>query len=98
MLIFHPLRKESSNGVYKALKKLQLKYEEIMKKERKKYGELKVRGKGGNSFILTVSFQFEGGSALERSPQMPPWGGVLTDQEISDLTVFIRTLAKPGRN
>jgi mono/diheme cytochrome c family protein len=40
----------------------------------------------------------EGGSALGRSPQMPPWGGVLTDQEISDLTVFIRTLAKPGRN
>jgi cytochrome c oxidase cbb3-type subunit 3 len=40
----------------------------------------------------------EGGSALGRSPQMPPWGRVLTDQEISDLTVFIRTLAKPGGN
>ncbi len=40
----------------------------------------------------------EGGSALGRSPQMPPWGGVLTDQEISDLTDYIRTLAKPGGN
>lgn len=39
----------------------------------------------------------EGGAALGRSPQMPPWGGVLTDQEISNLTVFIRTLAEPSR-
>jgi mono/diheme cytochrome c family protein len=37
----------------------------------------------------------EGGSALGRSPQMPPWGRVLTDQEISDMTAFIRTLAQP---
>lgn len=37
----------------------------------------------------------EGGSALGRSPQMPPWGRVLTDQEIFDMTAFIRTLALP---
>lgn len=34
----------------------------------------------------------EGGGALGRSPQMPPWGRVLGDREISDVTVFIRTL------
>ena len=38
----------------------------------------------------------EGGSVLGRSPQMPPWGRVLTDQEISNMTAFIRTLAQPG--
>lgn len=35
----------------------------------------------------------EGGRALDRSPYMPPWGGALNDQEISDLTAYIRTLA-----
>ena len=39
----------------------------------------------------------EGGGALGRSPQMPPWGGVLKIQEISDLTAFIRTLAIPPK-
>lgn len=37
----------------------------------------------------------EGGQVLGRSPQMPPWGGVLKSQEIADLTAFIRTLAAP---
>jgi mono/diheme cytochrome c family protein len=39
----------------------------------------------------------EGGQALGRSPQMPPWGGVLKSQEISDITAFIRTLAVPAK-
>jgi len=39
----------------------------------------------------------EGGQALGRSPQMPPWGGVLKSQEIADLAVFIRTLAVPAK-
>jgi mono/diheme cytochrome c family protein len=39
----------------------------------------------------------EGGQALGRSPQMPPWGGVLKSQEIADLTAFIRTLAVPAK-
>lgn len=47
---FYPVRKKALpqlfNGVYKTFKILQLKYEEAMKKKRKKYGELKVRGKG----------------------------------------------------
>lgn len=40
----------------------------------------------------------DGGPALERSPEMPPWGGVLTNKEISDLTDYIRTLAKPEKS
>jgi mono/diheme cytochrome c family protein len=39
----------------------------------------------------------EGGGALGRSPQMPPWGGVLKSQEIADLAAFIRTLAVPAK-
>jgi mono/diheme cytochrome c family protein len=36
----------------------------------------------------------KGGPALGRSPQMPPWGGVLTDQQVADLAAFIRVLSK----
>ncbi len=36
----------------------------------------------------------DGGAALGMSPDMPAWGGVLTDKEASDLTAYIRTLAK----
>ena len=39
----------------------------------------------------------EGGGALGRSPQMPPWGGVLNDREIANVTAFIRTLAIPAK-
>jgi mono/diheme cytochrome c family protein len=39
----------------------------------------------------------EGGGALGRSPQMPPWGGVLNDLEIARVTAFIRTLAVPAK-
>jgi mono/diheme cytochrome c family protein len=35
-----------------------------------------------------------GGPALGRSPLMPPWGRVLTDRDVADLVVFIRTLSK----
>jgi mono/diheme cytochrome c family protein len=35
-----------------------------------------------------------GGPALGLSPQMPTWGGVLTDKQIDDVIAFIRTLAK----
>ena len=38
----------------------------------------------------------EGGAALGLSPLMPLWGGVLTEKQASDLTAFIRTLAKQG--
>lgn len=33
-----------------------------------------------------------GGASQGRSPLMPPWGGVLSDTEISNLTAFIRIL------
>ena len=35
-----------------------------------------------------------GGPALGRSPQMPPWGRVLSDRDVADLVAFIRTLPK----
>jgi mono/diheme cytochrome c family protein len=35
-----------------------------------------------------------GGPAFGRSPQMPPWGGVLTDRQVADLVAFIRVLSK----
>ena len=38
----------------------------------------------------------EGGAAVGLSPDMPAWGGVLTEKKASDLTAFIRTLAKQG--
>jgi cytochrome c len=34
-----------------------------------------------------------GGAVLGLSPQMPAWGGVLTERDASDLSAFIRTLA-----
>jgi mono/diheme cytochrome c family protein len=37
-----------------------------------------------------------GGPALGLSPQMPAWGGVLTENEAADVTAFIRTLAVHG--
>ena len=36
-----------------------------------------------------------GGAAVKKSPLMPAWGKTLKDQEISDVTVYIRSLAKP---
>jgi mono/diheme cytochrome c family protein len=41
-----------------------------------------------------------GGAALGLSPQMPAWGGVLSQKQAADLTVFIRTFAQhdnPGK-
>jgi mono/diheme cytochrome c family protein len=35
-----------------------------------------------------------GGPALGLSPQMPVWGGVLTDKQVDAVIAFIRTLAK----
>jgi mono/diheme cytochrome c family protein len=33
-----------------------------------------------------------GGEALGRSPSMPPWGEELTDEQISDVTAFVRSV------
>jgi mono/diheme cytochrome c family protein len=35
-----------------------------------------------------------GGPALGLAPQMPSWGGVLTDKQVDDVIAFVRTLAK----
>jgi mono/diheme cytochrome c family protein len=36
----------------------------------------------------------QGGAAQGLSPQMPAWGGVLTQRQATDLTAIIRTFAK----
>ncbi|MEE8398928.1 MAG: cytochrome c [Desulfobacterales bacterium] len=54
------------------------------------------------SYMLTLSDTYigdvirVGGRENGRSPLMPPWGGVLNDDEITDLISFLRTLAQPG--
>jgi mono/diheme cytochrome c family protein len=53
------------------------------------------------SFMATISDAYirqiikEGGASQELSPLMPPWSKVLSDKDISDLVLFIRTLAQP---
>jgi cbb3-type cytochrome c oxidase subunit III len=36
----------------------------------------------------------QGGAAVERSPAMPAWGGVLSPQEIWDLVAYVRQFSK----
>ncbi len=36
-----------------------------------------------------------GGTAVDRSPLMAPWGGTLSDAEIVDVIAFVRSLADP---
>ncbi len=36
-----------------------------------------------------------GGAGVKKSPLMPAWGKTLKDQEISDVIVYIRSLANP---
>jgi mono/diheme cytochrome c family protein len=36
-----------------------------------------------------------GGSALEKSPMMPPWGNTLSEQEIRSVTAYVRAVAEP---
>jgi mono/diheme cytochrome c family protein len=38
-----------------------------------------------------------GGPSLDLSPQMPTWGGVLTDKQVDDVIAFIRTLSKKAK-
>ena len=37
----------------------------------------------------------EGGPAVGKSPLMAPWGPTLSDQQITDVVAFIRSLADP---
>ena len=36
-----------------------------------------------------------GGKALGRSEFMPPWGNELTDEQISDVIAFLRSIRSP---
>ncbi|MDH5508768.1 MAG: cytochrome c [Nitrospinota bacterium] len=36
----------------------------------------------------------EGGVAVGKSTQMPPWGGILTDEEVTDLVKHLRGMCK----
>jgi cytochrome c oxidase cbb3-type subunit 3 len=36
----------------------------------------------------------DGGDAVSKSELMPPWSGVLTNQEIDEMVVFLRALCK----
>ncbi len=38
----------------------------------------------------------KGGGALGLSTQMPSWGGLFKDQDITSLIAYVRTLSKPG--
>ncbi|MFQ5693288.1 MAG: c-type cytochrome [Nitrospinota bacterium] len=38
----------------------------------------------------------KGGQAVGKSPLMPPWGGPLSDQDISNITAYIRAISKTG--
>jgi mono/diheme cytochrome c family protein len=36
----------------------------------------------------------DGGAAVKKSPLMPPWGGSLSDQDISNLVSYVRSFCK----
>jgi mono/diheme cytochrome c family protein len=46
-----------------------------------------------NEFIKNIVTL--GGSALGKSPMMPPWGNTLNDQEIRAVTAYARVVAEP---
>lgn len=36
----------------------------------------------------------DGGLSINKSVLMPPWGGILSDEEITDLVTYLRTLCR----
>jgi len=47
-----------------------------------------------NAYIALIVRR--GGEALGRSPSMPPWGEELTDEQVSDVVAFVRSVnARP---
>jgi cytochrome c oxidase cbb3-type subunit 3 len=36
----------------------------------------------------------EGGTSINKSVLMPPWGGVFSDEEVNELAQYLRTLCK----
>lgn len=47
-----------------------------------------------DNYLFTVVKN--GGQAVGKSDQMPGWGNILSDQDITDVIAFVRTLAKPA--
>jgi mono/diheme cytochrome c family protein len=50
---------------------------------------LRASDKNDSYIRLIVS---RGGEAVGRSPGMPPWGEELTDEQINDVTAFVRSV------
>ena len=50
---------------------------------------LRMTDKNDDYIMLIVR---KGGEAIGRSPKMPPWGEELTDEQIRDITSYVRSL------
>lgn len=46
-----------------------------------------------DQFLLDIISK--GGSAVGKSPFMPPWGGQLREKQIRDVIAYVRSLANP---
>jgi mono/diheme cytochrome c family protein len=57
--------------------------------------DLRVFNKGFRKFVETVK---NGRDVPNRMAKMPPWGGVLSDQQIYQIGAYLETLAKDGAN
>ena len=63
--------------------------------ERGAAADLRVVNKGFGKFVETVK---NGRDVPNRMAKMPPWGGVLSDQQIYQIGAYVETLAKEGAN
>jgi mono/diheme cytochrome c family protein len=63
--------------------------------ERGAAADLRVFNKGFRNFVETVK---NGRDVPLRTATMPPWGGVLSDQQIYQIGAYLETLAKEGAN
>src|SRR2546428_4409011 len=57
--------------------------------------DLRVFNKGFRKFVETVK---NGRDVPNRMAKMPPWGGVLSDQQIYQIGAYLETLATEGAN
>lgn len=55
---------------------------------------LRTSDKNNDYLALIVR---RGGEALGRSPKMPPWGEELTDEQITDVVAFVRSVNENRR-
>ena len=63
--------------------------------ERGAAADLRVFNKGFGKFVEIVK---NGRDVPARTAKMPPWGGVLSDQQIYQIGAYVETLAKEGAN